>query len=149
MRAPWRKTNPVGPETGFIVADPEDRPRAQRDAESIQSLEVQLATVKRNFSAVEVERDYWKRMYYSILTIREAFEQAVEATGWVEVSTQEMIERLTQEEVGVITPIATQEYPPNEGRPIPNSPDYLGECPPLSSLDNIRLLHSYHEGPGL
>lgn len=127
MRAPWRKSNPVGPETGFIVADPEDRPRAQRDAESIQSLEVQLATVKRNFSAVEVERDYWKRMYYSILTVREAFEHAVEAIGWVEVS--------TQEKVGVIKPIA-------------NSPDYLGECPPLSD-DNIRSLHSYHEGPGL
>lgn len=132
MRVPWRKTNPVGPETIYVDVDP----ALAEDRELVR----QISEMNERLNTAEADAAYWRSMYYSILTIRGAFEHAVEKTGWAEVS--------KQEKVGMIKPIATQEYPPNEGRPIPNSPDYLGECPPLSAGD-IRKLHSYHEGPGL
>lgn len=122
MRAPWRKSNPVGPEV--IWVDPEDMPRAQRDAQTIQALRVKVAALEARLSDETGMREYWRRMYYSILTVREAFEHAVESTGW---QPPEHVE-------------------PKTVKVIPNTPDYLGEYPPLA---DVQSLHSYHEGPGL
>ena len=120
MKAPWRKSNPVGPET----ISPDDGVD-QRTVAVARELVRDISELSGLLRDAKADADYWRGMYYSVVTLRDVFEAAVEETGW------------EWEECG-----------PGEWRPIPNTPDYLGECPPLEPGD-VRLLYSYHEGPGL